>query len=62
MEWFLFIFSILWIVAGSFYILYTQKSRHPGKQRYGDRLLCRGRNVIHKDNGDGHFSPVDGSD
>ena len=27
MKWFLFIFSVLWIAAGSWYILYTRQAR-----------------------------------
>ena len=27
MKWFLFLFSVLWIAAGSWYILYTQQAR-----------------------------------
>ncbi len=31
MVWFLYLISILWIVAGCFYILYTDKSREKAK-------------------------------
>ncbi len=43
MAWFLYLFSILWIVTGCFYILYTDKSREKVKailQRSNRRVIA----------------------